>query len=145
MLHPVQKVPGRRRFSKLAEIGMMSRRCSNQGTPVTSESVADFVPVHQHLARSAVSKPLEELVLPETPFAPPESDYGDDSSNETTEHLEQFRQEQGRDTFVSASGSSGSSYEIYEAGQMAGYVYGVHGELVAQRLAPVSTNQCKRV
>ncbi|CAL1131224.1 unnamed protein product [Cladocopium goreaui] len=51
----------------------------------------------------------EEPVLPEMPFAPPEGDYGDDS--ETTEHLEQFRHEQGRDTLVSASGSSGSSYQ----------------------------------
>ena len=62
---------------------------------------------------ASVSKPLEEPVLPEMPFAPPEGDYGDDS--ETTEHLEQFRHEQGRDTLVSASGSSGSSYQ---AGQM---------------------------
>ncbi|CAL1131219.1 unnamed protein product [Cladocopium goreaui] len=51
----------------------------------------------------------EEPVLPEMPFAPPEGDYGDDS--ETTEHLEQFRHEQGRDTLVSTSGSSGSSYQ----------------------------------
>ncbi|CAL1127657.1 unnamed protein product, partial [Cladocopium goreaui] len=51
-----------------------------------------------------------EPVLPEMPFAPPEGDYGDDS--ETTEHLEQFRHEQGRDTLVSASGSSGSSYQV---------------------------------
>ena len=62
---------------------------------------------------ASVSKPLEEPVLPEMPFAPPEGDYGDDS--ETTEHLEQFRHEQGRDTLVSASGSNGSSYQ---AGQM---------------------------
>ena len=62
---------------------------------------------------ASVSKPLEEPVLPEMPFAPPEGDYGDDS--ETTEHLEQFRHEQGRDTLVSTSGSSGSSYQ---AGQM---------------------------
>ena len=62
---------------------------------------------------ASVSKPLEEPVLPEMPFAPPEGDYGDDS--ETTEHLEQFGHEQGRDTLVSTSGSSGSSYQ---AGQM---------------------------
>ena len=62
---------------------------------------------------ASVSKPLEEPVLPEMPFAPPEGDYGDDS--ETTENLEQFGHEQGRDTLVSASGSSGSSYQ---AGQM---------------------------
>jgi len=34
----------------------------------------------------------EELGLPEMPFAPPESDYSDDSDNETTEHLAQFPQ-----------------------------------------------------
>ena len=62
---------------------------------------------------ASVSKPLEEPVLPEMPFAPPEGDYGDDS--ETTENLEQFGHEQGRDTLVSTSGSSGSSYQ---AGQM---------------------------
>ena len=62
---------------------------------------------------ASVSKPLEEPVLPKMPFAPPEGDYGDDS--ETTENLEQFGHEQGRDTLVSASGSSGSSYQ---AGQM---------------------------
>ena len=61
---------------------------------------------------ASVSKPLEEPVLPEMPFAPPEGDYGDDS--ETTEHLEQFGHEQGRDTLVSTSGSSGS----YQAGWM---------------------------
>ena len=38
-------------------------RCSNQGTSV-SESVAGFVPVHQHLARSAVSKGGGSLVPP---------------------------------------------------------------------------------
>ena len=47
------------------------------------------------------------------PFAPPEGDYGEDS--EMTENLEQFRHEQGRDTLVSTSGSSGSSYQ---AGQV---------------------------
>ena len=35
---------------------------------------------------------FEELVLPEMPFAPPESEYSDDSDNETTEHLAQFPQ-----------------------------------------------------
>ena len=62
---------------------------------------------------ASVSKPLQEPVLPEMPFAPPEGDYGEDS--EMTENLEQFRHEQGRDTLVSTSGSSGSSYQ---AGQM---------------------------
>jgi len=52
----------------------------------------------------------EEPVLPEMPFAPPEGDYGEDS--EMTENLEQFRHEQGRDTLVSTSGSSGSSYQV---------------------------------
>ena len=66
----------------------------------------------------AVLQPLEELVWPEMPFAPPESDYGD---NETMEHLGQFRQEQFRDTSVCPSGASGSSSQ---AGQMAGYVCG---------------------
>jgi hypothetical protein len=63
----------------------------------------------------AVLKPLEELVWPEMPFAPPESDYSDDD-NETMEHLGQFR-----DTSVCPSGASGSSSQ---AGQMAGYVCG---------------------
>eukprot|EP00435_Cladocopium_sp_Y103_P000962 s4497_g1.t1 len=97
-----------------------------------SGGAADFGHVHWHLVRFAVSKPLEESVLPEMPFAPPEGDCDDDSDSETTEHLEQFRHEQERDTLVSASGSSGSSYQ---AGQMAGFVYGVHGELASQRLA----------
>ena len=48
------------------------------------------------------------------PFAPPESDYGDDD-NETMEHLGQFRDS------VCPSGASGSSFQ---AGQMAGYVCG---------------------
>ena len=49
---------------------------------------------------ASVSKPLEEPVLPEMPFAPPEGD-----------------------PLVSSSGSSGSSYQ---AGQMGGYVQRVH-------------------
>ena len=58
---------------------------------------------------------FEELVLPEMPFAPPESEYCDDSDSETMNNLEQFRQDQRRDTLVSASGSSGS---LCEAGQL---------------------------
>eukprot|EP00435_Cladocopium_sp_Y103_P069481 s701_g33.t1 len=54
----------------------------------------------------------KELVLPEMPFAPPESDYGDDSDSETMEHLEQFQQEQGRDTSATALGSSESSSQV---------------------------------
>jgi hypothetical protein len=73
---------------------------------VTSRRVKDFGHVHQHLVRFALCKLFEELGLPEMPFAPPESDYSDDSDNETTEHLAQFPQEQGRDTLISASGSS---------------------------------------
>ncbi|CAL1141990.1 unnamed protein product, partial [Cladocopium goreaui] len=45
----------------------------------------------------------QELVWPEMPFAPPESDYGD-GDNETMEHLGQFR-----DTSVCPSSASGSS------------------------------------
>ena len=50
-----------------------------------------------------------------SPFAPPESEYCDDSDSETMNHPEQFRQDQRRDTLVSASGSSGS---LCEAGQL---------------------------
>ena len=53
----------------------------------------------------AVSKPLEELVWPEMPFAPPESDCGD-GDNETMEHPAQFR-----DTSVCPPGASGSSFQ----------------------------------
>ena len=48
-------------------------------------------------------------------FAPPESEYGDDSDSEAMNHLEPFRKDQRRDTLVSASGSSGS---LCEAGQL---------------------------
>ena len=41
----------------------------------------------------ALCKALAWLLLPEMPFAPPESDYGDISNGETSEHLEQFQQE----------------------------------------------------
>ena len=79
---------------------------------MTSEKVSDFCHVHRHLVRFAFCKLLEELVLPEMPSAPPESDYGDD--NETMEWRYESipsLQLERRDTFVSASGSSGSSYE----------------------------------
>ena len=69
--------------------------------------------MHQHLARFAISNPLQDLLLPEMPFAPPESDYGD---SEAMENLEQLRQQR-RDTLVAASGSSGSPSQ---PGQMAG-------------------------
>ena len=96
----------------------MSPRCLHQGRSWTSEKVADFVTCIGIFQDFAVLKPLKELVWPEMPFAPPESDYGD---NETMEHPGQFRREQFRDTSVCPSGASGSSSQ---AGQMAGYVCG---------------------
>eukprot|EP00435_Cladocopium_sp_Y103_P016966 s950_g4.t1 len=68
-------------------------------------------------------------------FAFPESDYGDDSDSETMEHLEQFRQEQGKDNLLFVSGSGGS---LCQAGQMAGYVNGVHREFVAHGIGYTS-------
>ena len=94
-----------RKFSTSAQ--MMSSRTPGQVSRlVTSRRVEDFGHVHQHLVRFALCKFLEELALPEMPFAPPESDYSDGSDNEAMAHLAQFRQEQGRDTLISASGSS---------------------------------------
>lgn len=84
-------------------------------SPRRSERVADLVMCIGIFGDCSFSKPLEELVLPEMPFAPPESEYCDDSDSETMNHPEQFRQDQRRDTLVSASGSSGS---LCEAGQL---------------------------
>ena len=84
-------------------------------SPRRSERVADLVMCIGIFGDCSFSKPLEELVLPEMPFAPRESEYCDDSDSQTMNHLEQFRQDQRRDTLVSASGSSGS---LCEAGQL---------------------------
>ena len=77
---------------------------------VTSERVANFGHVHRCISiwqDLRFQRLLRSMVLPEMPVAPPESDYGDDS----IEHLEQLRQNQGRDTFVSACASSRSLSE----------------------------------
>ena len=73
---------------------------------------------------SCASASLEIAVFPSLlrswfcrrcPSLPAESEYCDDSDSQTMNHLEQFRQDQRRDTLVSASGSSGS---LCEAGQL---------------------------
>lgn len=67
---------------------------------MTSEKVSDFCHVHRHLVRFAFCKLLEELVLPEMPSAPPESDYGDD--NETMRQGKDTTSVRGREGLHSA-------------------------------------------